>query len=90
MVAVPVALSVTLPLPIMDSAMFDLPATMVGIKLNREIYLSCATYGGAGGYSYSIKSGSALPAGLTVNKATGAISGTPTSSASAGSFACQR
>ena len=75
-----------LPLTIMDSAMFDLPATMVGIKLNREIYLSCATYGGAGGYSYSIKSGSALPAGLTVNKATGAISGTPTSSASAGSF----
>ncbi len=75
-----------LPLTIMDSAMFDLPATMVGIKLNREIYLSCATYGGAGGYSYSIKFGSALPAGLTVNKATGAISGTPTSSASAGSF----
>lgn len=75
-----------LPLTIMDSAMFDLPATMVGIKLNREIYLSCATYGGAGGYSYSIKSGSALPAGLTVNKATGTISGTPTSSASAGSF----
>lgn len=81
-----IASKANLPLTIMDSAMFDLPATMVGIKLNREIYLSCATYGGAGGYSYSIKSGSALPAGLTVNKATGAISGTPTSSASAGSF----
>lgn len=81
-----IASKANLPLTIMDSAMFDLPAAMVGIKLDREIYLSCATYGGAGGYSYSIKSGSALPAGLTVNKATGAISGTPTSSASAGSF----
>lgn len=81
-----IASKANLPLTIMDSAMFDLPATMVGIKLSREIYLSSATYGGAGGYSYSIKSGSALPAGLTINKATGAISGTPTKSAAAGSF----
>ncbi len=76
----------SLPLTIMDSPMFDIPATMVGVKLDREIYLSCATYGGAGGYSYSIKSGSALPAGLTINAATGMISGTPTKSAAAGSF----
>lgn len=76
----------SLPLTIMDSALFDIPASTVGVKLSREIYLSCATYGGAGGYSYSIKSGSALPAGLAINKATGAISGTPTKSAAAGSF----
>ena len=76
----------SLPLTIMDSAKFDIPATMVGVKLDREIYLSCATYGGAGGYTYSIKSGSALPAGLTINKTTGAVSGTPTKSAAAGSF----
>ena len=76
----------SLPLTIMDSALFDIPATTVGVKLSREIYLSCATYGGAGGYSYSIKSGSALPAGLSINESTGAISGTPTKSAAAGSF----
>lgn len=75
-----------LPLKIMDSALFDLPAAKVGAKVNREIYLSCATYGGSGGYKYSLKSGSALPAGLSIDSATGAISGTLTQSKSAGSF----
>lgn len=75
-----------LPLTIMDSPLFDLPAGAVGTKLSREIYLSCATYGGAGGYSYSLKSGSTLPEGLTLNKNYGVISGTPEKSAEAGSF----
>jgi uncharacterized repeat protein (TIGR01451 family) len=38
---------------------------------------SLAASGGAGGYVFSIASG-ALPAGLTLNPSTGAISGTPT------------
>ena len=75
-----------LPLTVMDSPLFDLPATTVGTKLNREIYLSCATYGGAGEYRYSVKAGSALPAGLKINASTGAITGAPSKSSEAGSF----
>jgi len=40
---------------------------------------SLAATGGAGGYVFSIASG-ALPAGLTLNASTGAITGTPTAS----------
>ena len=75
-----------LPLTIMDSAAFDLPSATVGAKLNREFYLSCATYGGSGGYTYSVKSGSALPAGLSIDSKTGAISGTYSKYTEAGSF----
>ena len=75
-----------LPLTVMDSPLFDLPETTVGTKLNREIYLSCATYGGAGEYRYSVKAGSALPAGLNINASTGAITGAPSKSSAAGSF----
>lgn len=74
-----------LPLTIMDSVMFDLPSSKVGTKLDRELYLSCATYGGAGGYTYSVKSGSALPAGLSIDAKTGKISGTYSKSCAAGS-----
>lgn len=75
-----------LPLTIMDSALFDLPAATVGTKLSRELYLSCATYGGAGDYTYSVKAGTALPSGLSINSKTGAISGTYAKSCAAGSF----
>jgi len=70
---------------IMDSDLLDLPATTVGVKLSRNIYLVSVTRGGAGDYSYSIKSGS-LPAGLTLGAKTGSISGTPTEKTEAGSF----
>lgn len=50
-----------------------LPAATVGTPYNQQITAS----GGQGPYSYSVTSG-ALPAGLTIGPATGAVNGTPT------------
>ena len=66
------------PLTVMSSTLFNIPATDVGTKLDTQMYLLNATRGGAGNYVYELKSGSTLPAGLTLNEKTGAVTGTPT------------
>jgi uncharacterized protein YhjY with autotransporter beta-barrel domain len=53
----------------------SLPAGTKGVAYNQTVTAT----GGSGPYTYSIASG-ALPAGLTLNAATGAITGTPTGS----------
>jgi len=55
----------------------SLPNGMQGVAYSQTVTAS----GGSGGYTYSISSGS-LPAGLTLNGSTGAISGTPTTTGS--------
>lgn len=65
------------PLTVMDSDLFNLPDMKVGEKLETNIYLLNATRGGSGDYRYSVRSGSELPKGLTLNEKTGEISGIP-------------
>ena len=65
------------PLTVMDSDMFNLPDMLVGQKLDTKMYLLNATRGGRGDYRYSLRSGSELPSGLTLNEKTGEITGTP-------------
>jgi hypothetical protein len=59
--------------------------TLSDAKINVAYNGSVATAAGAAGITYALKSGSALPAGLTLNDA-GAISGTPTAVVAAASF----
>lgn len=59
-----------------------LPAGMVNAPYNQTV----AVTGGTGTLTYSISSG-ALPAGLSLNTATGAITGTPTGATGTASFA---
>ena len=74
------------PLTVMDSSIFDLSGLKVGTSVSTNVGLLNATRGGAGNYRYYLKSGSTLPAGLTVNETNGSISGTPTKACEAGSF----
>ncbi|HQR21874.1 MAG TPA: putative Ig domain-containing protein [Burkholderiaceae bacterium] len=60
------------------------PATLPGGTVGTAYSRTVSATGGNGTYSYSISAG-ALPAGLTLNAATGVISGTPTTPG-AGSF----
>ncbi len=53
-----------------------LPAGTAGTPYNQSVTAT----GGTGAYTFSVSAG-ALPAGLTLNAATGAITGTPTSAA---------
>ena len=71
-----VSISVTAPTLSLTPA--TLPATQADVAYNQSI----AASGGQSPYRYAITSGS-LPAGLTFNATTGALSGTPTA---AGSF----
>ncbi|MCX6964698.1 MAG: putative Ig domain-containing protein [Verrucomicrobia bacterium] len=60
--------------PILDATQ-QLPAGMVGLAYpNPEII----TEGGIAPYQFTIKTGSSLPVGLSLNATTGIISGTPT------------
>ena len=72
---VPLQLSVVTPLVVATSA---LPAGMVAVPYSQTL----GAAGGAGGYSWSITSGS-LPAGLSLAPG-GTIGGTPTASGTAG------
>jgi hypothetical protein len=59
--------------PVLALATTSLPAAVVGSPYNAQL----AATGGVGSYSWSLSQGS-LPAGLSLNAATGVISGTPT------------
>ena len=74
------------PLTIMDSKLLDLGGLTVGSKFESPSALINATRGGSGGYSFSVKSGSKLPSGLTMDSKTGRITGTPSAAGAAGSF----
>ena len=74
------------PLTIMDSKLLDLGGLTVGSKFESPSALINATRGGSGGYSFSVKSGSKLPSGLTMDSKTGRITGTPSAASAAGSF----
>jgi hypothetical protein len=56
------------------------PATLPGGTVGTAYSQTMTATGGSGTYTYSVSSG-ALPAGLSLNAATGLISGTPTSAA---------
>ncbi|HEY5260971.1 MAG TPA: Ig domain-containing protein, partial [Solirubrobacteraceae bacterium] len=56
-----------------------LPPAVVGVPYTAQL----AASGGAGSYSWSLGAG-VLPAGLSLNAATGAIAGTPTATGSSG------
>ena len=73
------------PLTVMDSSIFDLTGLKVGTSVSSNVGLLNATRGGAGNYRYYLKSGSSLPAGLSVSETTGKISGTPSAACEAGS-----
>ncbi len=53
----------------------SLPSAQIGVAYSQAVVAS----GGTGPYTYSVSSG-ALPAGLSLNAGTGAITGTPTAS----------
>jgi hypothetical protein len=56
------------------------PATLTSAATGAAYSQTLSAAGGAGSYTYTVSSGT-LPAGLSLNSATGALSGTPTSSA---------
>jgi len=58
------------------------PATLPNGTINTSYNQAVAGTGGSGTYTYAIASGS-LPAGLTLNPTSGAITGTPTSTTAA-------
>ena len=63
--------------PVISLTPATMPAATVGVAYSSTITAS----GGATPYAYSVSSGT-LPAGLSINGATGVISGTPTTSGS--------
>jgi hypothetical protein len=67
------SITVTTTAPVVTTS--SLPSGVVGTPYSQTL----SATGGSGGYSWAITSG-ALPAGLSLNAATGAITGTPTAS----------
>ena len=67
------SLSITISAPPLSVTTTSLPTGVV----NSSYSATLAAAGGAGSYSWAVTPGS-LPAGLTLNSATGAITGTPT------------
>ena len=63
-------------MPGLRSTLQHLPNGTVGIAYNQTV----TAVGGNGSYTFSVTAGS-LPAGLSLNAATGAITGTPTTAA---------
>lgn len=61
------------------------PASVLFVTGTSASY-SPSISGGTSPYTYSLKSGETLPAGLTLSTTTGTISGTPTATAAAASF----
>ncbi len=79
--SVPVPKSIQIGLPPLDINTTSVPNATRGVAYNAPLSAS----GGSGGYSWSSASGTNLPSGLSV-VATGAISGTPSLSATAGVY----
>ncbi|MFG5775617.1 putative Ig domain-containing protein [Comamonas sp. J-3] len=71
--SLPLTITVVLADVTVPTANQTLPAAVVGTPYNASIVAT----GGAGGYGFSVSAGQ-LPAGLTLNPDTGAITGTPT------------
>ncbi|MDR3003531.1 MAG: putative Ig domain-containing protein, partial [Acidovorax sp.] len=69
--------SITVTAPTLSLAPASLPAAIAGTAYNETLTSS----GGQAPYTYAVSAGS-LPAGLTLNAATGQITGTPTASGS--------
>ena len=67
------SLTVTISPPLVISTSSALPTATVGVSYSQTLTAT----GGAAPYTWSIRTG-ALPAGLSLNSATGQISGTPT------------
>jgi hypothetical protein len=74
-----VALTLTIAATTLTITTVSLPGGQVGIAYSATL----AATGGTTPYTWTVTGGS-LPAGLTLNASTGAITGTPTSTASAG------
>ncbi|GAC1700172.1 MAG: hypothetical protein NVS9B4_01060 [Candidatus Acidiferrum sp.] len=72
---VPYSITIALPTVLQIITTSPLPPAVVGVPYSFAMY----AVGGTPPYVWSVSSG-ALPAGLTINSATGVISGTPTSS----------
>lgn len=64
--------------PVTFSTATALPGTLVGTAYSTTVQAT----GGTGPYTYAVSAGSSLPAGLTLNSTSGAITGTPTAAAS--------
>jgi hypothetical protein len=64
------------PLAFADDAKYDIPAMTAGVAI-APVDLSKAVSGGKAPYTFSLSQGSVLPAGLTLDPATGVISGAP-------------
>ncbi len=69
---------------VVNTAMAVNPMTLPNGAVGSAYSQTVSATGGNGSYAYSVSAG-ALPAGLTLNSSTGAITGTPTSAAT-GSF----
>ncbi len=67
--ATPLSVTTTSPLPV--------------APLNTPYAVTLAATGGTGSYTWSVATGSTLPSWLTLNSTTGALTGTPTTDATA-------
>jgi cyclophilin family peptidyl-prolyl cis-trans isomerase len=64
-----------------NAALSITPTTLPGLSLATPVNTTITTSGGTGADTFSVTSGT-LPAGLSLNSTTGAITGTPTSASS--------
>jgi large repetitive protein len=72
-------ISVTTPPPPLDITTLTLPGAEVGVAYS----VTAQATGGVPPYTWAVSAGT-LPAGLTLNASTGAITGTPTATGSSG------
>ncbi len=72
----------TYKLTVLVPVTFSTAAALQGGAVGTTYSTTVQAGGGTGPYTYAVSAGSALPAGLSLNGATGAVTGTPTTAAS--------